>query len=222
MGLMEEFYTNRALLVEQMIEVGVFLDKTRSPGGEGFRLKLHESRPDAPLSPFYLEQRRLRGSSNALKIAADTLASLIRADDLYCRFDRLADIPVSISPIVGILAAQIEKPIVTPRPAKSHGIGATIAGPFERGEIILLVDDDVTMADSKREAIAALREQGLVVNDCMVIIDREQGGREKLAEVGVTLHAVFEIAELLNILVSAKKLRSETAAEIRIYLMANR
>jgi uridine monophosphate synthetase len=67
-----------------------------------------------------------------------------------------------------------------------------------------------------------LREQGLVVNDCMVIIDREQGGREKLAEIGVTLHVIFRIAELLNILVVARKLRPEMAAEIRLYLANNR
>ncbi|TSC91839.1 MAG: hypothetical protein CEN92_194 [Candidatus Berkelbacteria bacterium Licking1014_96] len=221
MELIAEFDKVKALLVDQMIEFGVFLDKTRSTGGKGFRLKLHESRPDAPLSPFYLEQRRLRGSSNALKIAADTLASLIRVDDLYRRFDRLADIPVSISPIVGILAVQIGKPMVTPRPAKSHGTGATVEGPFEINETILLIDDDVTMGDSKLEAIVVLREQGLVVKDCVVIIDREQGGRERLAEVGVTLHAVFGIAEFLNILVSAKKLCPEMAAEIRDYLAAN-
>jgi hypothetical protein len=124
MGAMAEFDASRALLAEQMIELGVFFDKMRSPGGKGFRLKSHETRPNASLSPFYLEQRRLRGSSNALCIAADAFACLIEVDRIS--FDRLADIPISISPIVGILAAQIQRPMVTPRPVKSHGTGAPL------------------------------------------------------------------------------------------------
>lgn len=211
----------KAILAGAIVETGVFLDRTNSPEGQGFRLKLHDTQPEAPLSPFYINLRRLCGSGNALGIAADALAVLIEASGLEFEFDRLAGIPLASLPFVGVLAVNLDKPMVIPRPPKTHGTGETVEGPFEEGETILLVDDLVTKADSKLEAADVLRKKGLTVKDCIVLVDREQGGAAQLAEAGITLHSVFTISELLDILEKEEHLDPETAAEIREYLAAN-
>lgn len=44
-------------LARCIFQIGAFKDKSQSPDGRGFKLKLHEKQPDAPLSPFYLNLR---------------------------------------------------------------------------------------------------------------------------------------------------------------------
>ena len=51
---------------------------------------------------------------------------------------------------------------------------------------------------SKFEAIAVLEEAGLIVNDLVILIDREQGGRELLASKGYTLHSILTISQCLD------------------------
>jgi len=215
----EKLVEVKAILVRAIVETGVFLDRTNSPDGRGFRLKLHETQPDAPLSPYYIDLRRLYGSGNAIGIAADALAILIEAKGI--EYDRLAGIPVASLPIVGAMAVNLDKPMVIPRQPKTHGTSDTIEGPFNEGENVLLVDDLVTGADSKLEAADPLRKKGLIVTDCSVLVDREQGGPAQLAEAGIALHAVLTITELLDILEKEGHINSQTAAEIREYRAAN-
>ncbi len=66
---------------------------------------------------------------------------------------------------------------------------------------VLVVDDLITKADSKREAIEILRDAGMDVTDVIVLVDREQGGRERLAKIGCTLHSVLTITEMLDLYV---------------------
>ena len=68
---------------------------------------------------------------------------------------------------------------------------------FTPGETVLVIDDVVSGADSKLESIAVLKDQGLVVRDVAVLVDREQGGSAQLAGAGYHLHAVLRLRELL-------------------------
>ena len=53
-------------------------------------------------------------------------------------------------------------------------------GRFQPGEHVVVIDDIVTDGASKLEAIEPLEAAGLVVEDLVVLVDREQGGRERL------------------------------------------
>jgi orotate phosphoribosyltransferase len=63
---------------------------------------------------------------------------------------------------------------------------------------VVLIDDIITDGASKLEAIAPLEEAGLVVRDLVILVDREQGGRELLAARGYTLHAVLTISQCFD------------------------
>src|SRR5262245_3822742 len=131
-----------------------------------FRLKLHERQPDAPLSPIYVNLRVLRSYPDALDTAVAALAELIESHDLRCA--RYADIPMAATPLVAVLSHVTRVGMITPREAKTHGLSGTIDGAFDLGETVLVIDDLVTHADSKIEAIRVLEANGLRVRDVAV------------------------------------------------------
>lgn len=180
-----------------------------------FRLKLHETQPDAPLSPFYIDLRVLRSFPDALDAAVAVLAELIEARGL--RFTRYADIPMAATPFVAVLSHLTRVPMITPREAKTHGAGGTINGVFSLGETVLLIDDLVTHAESKLEAARVLERNGLVARDIAVLIDREQGGPEQLAQTGYTLHAALRLSQLLDYWRASGGVSEEMYARVRAY-----
>ena len=82
--------------------------------------------------------------------------------------------------------------------AKEYGTRAEIEGECHPGETVVIIDDLATTGGSKFEAIEKLTAAGLKVQDVVVLVDRQSGAKESLAEAGFTLHAVVTISELLN------------------------
>lgn len=161
-----------------------------------FRLKLHETQPDAPLSPIYVDLRVLQSYPDALDTAVAALRELIARDRL--QFTRYAGIPLAATPLTAVLSHITRVPMITPREPKSHGAGGTINGAYTPGETVLPIDDVVSHAESKLEAIHVLESAGLVVRDVAVLVDREQGGPRQLAAAGYTLHAAVRLSQLLD------------------------
>jgi uridine monophosphate synthetase len=160
-----------------------------------FRLKLHERKPDTPLSPIYIDLRVLRSFPLVMDSAVEVYMELIRG----LKFDLFADVPTAATPIVAILSHLMKVPMVSPRKDdKEHGISRKIDGAFEAGQTALLIDDLITHAESKLETISTLKANGLTVKDVVVLVDREQGGAEQLETAGYTFHCAFKLSELLQ------------------------
>jgi orotate phosphoribosyltransferase len=81
---------------------------------------------------------------------------------------------------------------------KEYGTAKRIEGPFERGELVCLIEDVVTSGGALAEAVSALRDEGLVVRNAVCVVDREEGGSDALARLGVRLRALFRASELLE------------------------
>jgi orotate phosphoribosyltransferase len=80
---------------------------------------------------------------------------------------------------------------------KGYGTGNRIEGPYEPGELECLVEDVVTSGGALGEAVEAVREAGLVVRHAVCVVDREEGGADALARVGVRLDALYRASTLL-------------------------
>jgi uridine monophosphate synthetase len=181
-----------------------------------FRLKLHEKQPDAPLSPIYIDLRVLQSYPDALDAAVAALAELIRLRGLT--YSCYAGIPLAATPLVTLLSHVTRVPMITPREAKTHGFSETVNGVFTPGQTALVIDDVVSRADSKLEAIAVLEGNGLVVKDVAVLVDREQGGTAQLAAAGYRLHAVVQLSQLLEFWHGATALDQATYQRVLDYL----
>jgi uridine monophosphate synthetase len=180
-----------------------------------FRLKLHEKQPDAPLSPIYVDLRALRSVPDALDEAVVTLVEMIAVRGLS--FDLYADVPQAATPLVAVLTHVTRIGMITPREAKTHGAGDAINGAFTPGQTVLVIDDLVTRAESKLEAIHILEAHGLLVRDVAVLVDREQGGAAELAAAGYQLHAAVTLSQLLDHWRATGGIDAATYERVRAY-----
>ena len=89
--------------------------------------------------------------------------------------------------------------------AKEYGTGNRLEGVFEAGELVCLLEDVVTSGGALTEAVAAVREAGLEVRNAVCVVDREEGGADALARIGVRLRALYRAGELVAATKSAAK-----------------
>lgn len=145
-------------------------------------------------SPVYIDLRRLVGDPRALARVASAYIEKMRG----LNFQRVAGIPYAALPIATAICLQANWPLIYPRKeAKGYGTKSAIEGPFEPGETAIVVDDLITTGGSKLEGIEKLKSAGLEVRDVIVLIDRQSGNQDSLANHGLRLHSVFEIKDLL-------------------------
>ena len=146
-------------------------------------------------SPFYIDLRVVVSFPDVL----GSIGTLIAAEVARCGADRIAGIPYAGLPLAVAASLAARLPLIYPRrEEKGYGTRRRIEGLFEPGERVVLIDDIITDGASKFEAIQPLEEAGLVVKDLVILIDREQGGRELLASKGYTLHAVLTISQCFD------------------------
>jgi uridine monophosphate synthetase len=146
-------------------------------------------------SPIYIDLRRLIAESRLLAQAAAAYLPVLRS----LPFDRLAGLPYAAIPIATAISLQGGWPMIYPRrEAKAYGTKADIEGAFQPGERVVVIDDLATTGGSKFEAIDKLTAAGLQVSDVVVLIDRQSGAAEALAQAGYRLHAVFTLTSLLD------------------------
>ena len=80
---------------------------------------------------------------------------------------------------------------------KEYGTANRIEGPFDRGDLVCLLEDVVTSGGALAESVSALRDAGLVVRNAVCVVDREEGGADALARLGVRLRALYRASDLL-------------------------
>jgi uridine monophosphate synthetase len=147
------------------------------------------------VSPIYIDLRRLAGFPALLHLAASAYLPLLEK----LSFDRLAGLPYAALPITTAISLLTNRPMIYPRKeAKVYGTRVEIEGVFSHGDKAVVIDDLATTGGSKFEAITKLTEAGLLVQDVVVLIDRQSGAFEALAQAGYRLHAVFRLLELLG------------------------
>ena len=170
-------------------------------------------------SPFYIDLRVVISFPDVL----ETIGSLMAVEVARCGADRVAGIPYAGLPLAVATSLAGRLPLIYPRrEEKGYGTRRRIEGLFEAGDRVVLIDDIVTDGASKFEAIQPLEEAGLVVKDLVILIDREQGGRELLAAKGYTLHAVLTISECFDAWEREELVEAAVLGRSRDFLRATR
>lgn len=221
-------------IARRLLELGAFKDKThpdaRQPDGRvGFLLKRHEKEPDAPLSPVYLNLRVPENpkpgplTPGIVSEIAHEMAKTAR--DRGLRVDRVTGVPRAGDPLAEALARALGLRgncvvrLIKEEGTASRRVARIAEGQiFERGERVLLVDDLITGADSKMEAITVLESAGLEVKDLAVVVDREQGGSAALHSRKVFVHAIFTLRGLMAFYLLERLISVDSYLEITGYL----
>ncbi len=79
---------------------------------------------------------------------------------------------------------------------KEHGRGRKIEGCLEEGDLAVVVEDVITTGGSALKAVEAVRDAGARVELVLALVDREEGGRAKMEEAGLSVKSLFTASEL--------------------------
>jgi uridine monophosphate synthetase len=166
-------------------------------------------------SPIYIDLRQIITYPKLLEKIG--LAYLPILKDL--KFDRIAGLPYAAIPIATAISLAGNYPMIYPRKeAKSYGTKAEIEGEYHAGETAVIIDDLATTGGSKFEAIEKLTGAGLVVKDVVVLVDRQSGAKESLAQAGFAMHAVLTIGQLLEYWETTGKVEKDKIEATREFL----
>ncbi len=114
-------------------------------------------------------------------------------------FDAVAGMELGAVPIATAVSLQANLPLLVVRKGeRSHGTGRRIEGPDPKGLHVFVVEDVTTSGGSTVQAVQVLREAGAEVTVASVVVDREAGGLQALADVGVELRPLCRVSELLE------------------------
>jgi len=163
-------------------------------------------------TPIYIDLRQLISHPHLLAEVSAAYLPILR----HLSFDRIAALPYAALPIATTLSLQSGWPVVFPRKeARSYGNRTEIEGKFNTGETVVVINDIAGSGMSKFESIHKLVNSGMVVQDVVVLIDRQMGAAEALAEQGFQLHAVLTLTALLDYWLAAGKVAPEQIAAVR-------
>jgi uridine monophosphate synthetase len=172
------------------------------------------------LSPYYIDLACLLSSPKELGTITEITASEIRKTTVFDRIDKLASIELKGALILPMIAHQLNLPcIVVRKEEKAYGVTGRIAGAqVANGENIVFFDDVISEGLSKLEGIKPLEECGAHVKHVIVVVDREQGGKENLEKLGYKVHALAKISEMVKILLQTKQISKEHVEAVLNYV----
>jgi uridine monophosphate synthetase len=170
------------------------------------------------ISPIYIDLRITISDPRLLASIGSAMHDLVknRPFDLVCR------VPYTALPIATAISLQHNIPMVLRRKEKKeYGTGKLIEGIFQKGQRCLVIEDVITSGKSIFETIEPLQQEGLVVEDIVVLVDREQGGARHLSDKGYRLHAVCTITSIVNVLLEERKINAATATSVIEFIQKN-
>lgn len=110
----------------------------------------------------------------------------------------LAGVALGAVPLVAVTSVETGNPyVIVRKSAKEYGTGNRIEGSLRSGERVVVLEDVATTGTSALEAVEALRATGALVERVVVVVDREEGAGERLAEADIRLEALLRASELL-------------------------
>jgi orotate phosphoribosyltransferase len=143
-------------------------------------------------SDYYVDKYVFETDPDCLRAVAAAFAD--RVDET-----KLAGVALGAVPLVAATSVETGLPyVVVRKAAKEYGTGNRVEGALAEGERVVVLEDIATTGQSAADAVTALREAGGTVERVLVVVDREAGARERLADHGVEMEALVTATELLD------------------------
>lgn len=152
-------------------------------------------------SSYYVDARRTTMSAEGQTLVGRTGLDLILAASL--RPSHVGGLTMGADPVAYAIAHRsfLDGTAVDAfsvrKKAKEHGTGQRIEGGLPSDARVVVIEDTVTSGASALTAMAAVRDHGATVLAVLTVVDREEGGRERIEAEGVPLLALFTGSELV-------------------------
>ena len=147
-------------------------------------------------STFYLDKYRFETQPDLLRALGERLAAATRG--VAPEAVRLAGPALGAVALAASASMASELPFIIIRnETKDYGTANRIEGPFDEGDVVCLLEDVVTSGGALAESVSAIRDAGLVVRNAVCVVDREEGGADALARLGVRLSSLYRASDLL-------------------------
>jgi orotate phosphoribosyltransferase len=182
------------------------MDPLRRQLLELLRQKSFRYSPDKPFklvsgreSPYYIDCRPTTHNAQGLALIGEIIFQLIR--DL--KVTAIGGLTMGADPIAhataltSYLKGQPINAFSVRQKPKEHGTGGLLVGDVTPGDRAVVVEDVVTTGGSALRAVAAAREFGLQVVKVLILVDRQEGGKEAVAQEVPQVEALFTISDLI-------------------------
>lgn len=135
-------------------------------------------------------RKTVNDKCNELGVSIDSIGGLTLGAD-----------PIALSASMASYQAEDDKtlkPFVVRKAPKEHGKGKQIEGGFKEGDSVVALDDVITTGGSTLKAIEAIENEGGKVEFVLVLVDRQEGGKEIIEESGYKVFSLFTRDELFK------------------------
>ncbi len=175
-------------------------------------------------SPVYLNLRLLVSNPSALQRSARVIRDKVATSQRMLNpqiapFELVAGVPFGGLHLATAFSLTAKVPLIYIRPRDLDG--HRIEGLHKRGQTVLVVDDLITGGHTILETADRLRSEGLLVKDALVIVDRQQGGKQALRKAGINLTSLLTLQVILNYLMSSGRINEEWYRRSVEYLEAS-
>jgi uridine monophosphate synthetase len=166
-------------------------------------------------SPIYIDLRLTISNPKLLVAIGEAMYEAVR----HCKVDLICGVPYTALPFATAISIQHTIPMVLRRKEKKeYGTGKLIEGIFQSNQKCLIVEDVITSGQSIFETIVPLVQEGLVVEDIVVLVDREQGGKKYIESKGFKVHSICTITMIVDELLKEKKIGVEVATAVKDFI----
>jgi orotate phosphoribosyltransferase len=170
-------------------------------------------------SPYYVDLRQTISSPITMDWIANSLGRIILNEIGRDKIDRVLGVPTAGIPFATVVSQKLGIPLIYYRQArKEHGVRKKIEGILQRNDRVLIVDDLITTGESVIEAAEVVRDQGGVVNELVVLLDREQGGQERLRSTRIEPHVLFKISSAMAWLHTVGLIEDKVFDTVKAYI----
>ena len=155
-------------------------------------------------STFYIDARLTTMSPEGLSMIGPLALSAL--EETGWSVDAVGGLTLGADPIsyaISYASARSDRPLrafTVRKEAKAHGTGKLLEGPFRQGDRVAVIEDVLTTGGSALRAIDAVRAAAGTVVGVLVLVDREEGGRQVIEKAGVPVVALVTASQIISAL----------------------
>jgi orotate phosphoribosyltransferase len=144
-------------------------------------------------SDYYIDIKKASTKPHILKKIVEKMAEYVKD------YNVIAGMELGAVPLVVALSLETGIPYVIIRKEKrGHGTKKQIEGMDVNGKKVLIIEDVTTTGNSVIKSINILRENKAIVDKVLVVVDRENGTKEKLQQIDINFIPLLSISDILK------------------------